>query len=280
MVRNMHTVTVEKTENAARYLPMIRADEADAEFYRAAAENDGGFYRIQLDAETAGLAQMICGGTAFVYLYIFPAYRRRGCGLAAFALLEQQLRDGGAKKIVTSYGSGDALAAAFAARCGFHKQFESDYMVYEGPGFPPEENHVREYRDEDYPAAHRMYAEAFHRMRMETGWFPDSIPEPPNERMRQYWAETAGERLVWEEDGKIAGYAHIDGNELGSISVDPAMQGRGIGRRFAKEVINRILAECGTVSLYCVVGNRKARNLYDSLGFKAICRGDYAEKRL
>lgn len=254
MVRNMHTVTVEKTENAARYLPMIRADEADAEFYRAAAENDGGFYRIQLDAETAGLA--------------------------AFALLEQQLRDGGAKKIVTSYGSGDALAAAFAARCGFHKQFESDYMVYEGPGFPPEENHVREYRDEDYPAAHRMYAEAFHRMRLETGWFPDSVPEPPSERMRRYWAETAGERLVWEEDGRIAGYAHIDGNELGSISVHPEMQGKGIGRRFVKEVINRILAECEMVSLYCVVGNDKARSLYDSLGFLPVYRSDYAVKKL
>lgn len=276
----MDIVTVGKIVNAAEYLPEIEINEADAEFFSAVSGNENSIYAIRFREKAVGLAQMIRGEMAFAYVYIFPKYRRNGYGQAAFALLEQQLRDGGAKKIVTSYGSGDALAAAFAARCGFHKQFESDYMVYEGPGFPPEENHVREYRDEDYPAAHRMYAEAFHRMRLETGWFPDSVPEPPSERMRRYWAETAGERLVWEEDGRIAGYAHIDGNELGSISVHPEMQGKGIGRRFVKEVINRILAECEMVSLYCVVGNDKARSLYDSLGFLPVYRSDYAVKKL
>lgn len=276
----MDIVTVGKIVNAAEYLPEIEINEADAEFFSAVSGNENSIYAVRFREKAVGLAQMVRGEMAFAYVYIFPKYRRNGYGRAALALLEWQLRDFGSKQILTCYRSTDTATGAFARDCGYEKQFASDYMVYTGPAFVLENVPVREYRDEDYPAAHAMYAEAFHRMRVGTGCFPDSVPEAPSGRMRKYWAETAGERLVWVENGEIAGYAHLEGNEIGSVSVKPEMQGKGIGRRFVKEVINRILAECEMVSLYCVVGNDKARSLYDSLGFLPVCRNDYAVKKL
>jgi mycothiol synthase len=125
-----------------------------------------------------------------------------------------------------------------------------------------------------------MYAKAFHEMRVSVGDFPDSVIEQPSENMRKYWAKTANERLVYIQDGMIVAYAHIDGDEIGSVSVRYQYQGQGIGRNFVKYISNKILDEGNdAVSLYCVVGN-KARSLYDSLGFQKVYTAEYVTKSI
>lgn len=117
-------------------------------------------------------------------------------------------------------------------------------------------------------------------MRVSVGDFPDSVIEQPSENMRKYWAKTANERLVYIKDGIIVGYAHIDGNEIGSVSVQNQYQGQGIGRNFVKYICNKILDEGNdAVSIYCVIGN-KARNLYNSLGFQEMYTADYVVKAI
>ena len=125
-----------------------------------------------------------------------------------------------------------------------------------------------------------LNAEAFHKMGLETGWFPKSVPESPSAEMRELWKNTADERYVYVLDDEIIGYAHIDGTELADVSIKISHQGKGYGTKFIKFLLN-ILLEKGYNEpfLYCVVGN-KARCLYESLGFKEVTCNEYAKKNL
>ena len=147
--------------------------------------------------------------------------------------------------------------------------YMASYMEYHGPAFsiPPGTPVFRQYEDRDYETVHGFYAQAFHLMRQSAGWFPHSVPEPPSEEMRRDWARTANERFVYETEAGPIGYSHTVGDRIGSICIAPAFQGKGYGKTFLQEVTNAILRDHDKVSLYCVVGNTKARAMYLSLGF-------------
>ena len=83
-----------------------------------------------------------------------------------------------------------------------------------------------------------------------------------------------------ELNGEIVGYGAIDGTMLDEVSIKIPYQGRGLGRKFVRHLTNRVLEKGeGDPTLWCVVGNRKARNLYDSLGYQEIYCGEFSEKK-
>lgn len=286
----MEKIAVLNIRNASEYLPQVDIHEADADFLCAVSENEETVYAVLHRGAAVGLALTEKGPNAFLYVYIFPPYRHRGFGKAAVLLLEQELalhdgtvHDGahGLMDISTCYRGGDPVACAFAGRCGYEKEFASDYMVYSGPRFGAAEVPVRQYRDGDYLETQALSAEAFHRMRLGTGCFPDSAPEPPDEEERKDWAGTAEERFVYLDGDEIIGYAHLRGGEISSVSVKPGRQGKGVGKAFLKYLVNTLIdAGHTSVSLYCVAGNERARNLYDALGFAAVYRNTYAKKKV
>ena len=151
-------------------------------------------------------------------------------------------------------------------------------MKYSGSKFEITVLPVRGYCDEDYSTAHGMYARAFHEMRVRVGDFPNSIIEEPNDKMRNHWEKTSDERFVYIMNNEIVGYAHVEGNEIGSISIKPEMQGKGIGRDFVKYICNKLIDDgMAPIILFCVVGNW-AKNLYTSLGFQEVYTADYSMK--
>lgn len=181
-------------------------------------------------------------------------------------------------KLTTAYDSHVEAARKLAETCGFKKKFASAIMKYEGGPFEEKELPVRKYRDEDFVAAFTVEDEAFHKMRLETGCFPDSKRSEPSEDMKNFYAEHAEGEYVYLEGDEIIGFAQIDGAELSSVSIKLSHQGKGLGRDFTKFLVNRILEKDEVPFLYCVVGNDKARKLYESLGFKESCCNTYAEK--
>ena len=276
----MDKIKICRTLNPSEYLSQIDTNEAETDFINAISENDENIYSVLYQEALVGLALAVEGRYAFLYIYIFPAYRRMGYGKTTARLLEQKLYACNPANISTCYRTDDSIAYAFAEACGYIKEYSSDYMVYLGTRFELAAIPVRQYQDEDYSEAHSLYAEAFHLMRLSTGCFPDSVPEPPSEKGRKYWSETTDERLVCLNGEEIVGYAHIEGSEIGSVSVKPDCQGKGVGRAFVKYIVNMLLdAGYENISLSCVVGNDRARHLYDELGFKQVYRNDYAKKK-
>lgn len=155
---------------------------------------------------------------------------------------------------MTNFHADNEVSKRFARRFGYERQFSSAYMKHTVGRFAISELPVRLYIDEDYPQSHALYAQAFHEMRIKVGDFPDSMVEPPSEKNRQAWNADAANRFTYEENDEIAGHGHIEGNEIGSVSVRTDLQGHGIGNN--------------------------ARKLYDSLGFRELYIAEFAYKSI
>ena len=275
-----HCITLCRTDDVSAFLPQI--DGADADFLAELLEDKEDVFAVCLDEKPVGLsviAREVDSG--FLYIFIFPAYRERGFGTASARLAEQQLLSSGLRNMETAYPEGNAAAACLAVKCGFSPKYSSARMKYRGKCFDVPPLPIRPYEDKDYPAAFALSAEAFHKMRTETGRFPESVPETPSDKGREHWRNTADERFVYVLNNEIVGYAHVDGSELDSVSIKTSHQGKGLGRRFVRFLVNFILEnKSGIPYLWCVVGNDKARQLYDSLGFEEAYREVFAFKKL
>ncbi|MBQ2667679.1 MAG: GNAT family N-acetyltransferase, partial [Clostridia bacterium] len=216
------------------------------------------------------------GDSLFLMLYVHPQYRRQGIGRS---MLEHALQVGRYRSVRGFFNLSDPAAAAFTKSCDFTRTFDSDYMEFTGTVRADRTLCVRQYRDADYEEAHEMYAQAFHRMRVQVGDFPNSVPAPPSEKNRRAWASDAENYFVCLQGEKIVAVAHLGAGEISSVSVHPTFQGQGIGSLFVPYLIH-ILQERGwkTVSLECVAGN-PARRLYDRLGFQVQYTERFVEKK-
>ncbi|MBR4291149.1 MAG: GNAT family N-acetyltransferase [Oscillospiraceae bacterium] len=277
---SVNNIKICKMDDVSEYISHIDCADADAEFYTAVSENSEEVYTICDCDKVVGLSIIEDDTEGYLYVYIFSKYRNNGYGYLAACAAEQQMQSSPRLSITTAYDANNKIAERFAQKCGFAKTFASSLMRYQGDLFEEKSLPVRKYQDKDFIDAFTLTAEAFHIMRLGTGCFPNSVMSKPNDEARQLWADTADERYVYELDGEIVGYAHIDGAELDAVAIKTSHQGQGIGREFVKYLTNVIIENrSGEPFLYCVVGNKKARQLYGSLGFKEVTCNAYAVKR-
>ena len=236
----MKGIELRKVTNIAALLPLVNISEADAEFLYVLQNNADIIRTVYHDDTLVGIVQAErTPDFLYGYIYIFPVHRRRGYGKAVLQQLEEQ-HSPACREIMICYRGDDPSAGALSKSCGYTTTYTSDYMVYTGQAFESEPLPVRPYCDADYGAAQALAAEVFHRMRLSTGCFPTSAPDVPSEEERREWAETAAERLVYVQDGAIVGIAHVVGSEIDSLAIHTDHQGKGIGRKFLKHIINRI----------------------------------------
>ncbi len=232
-----------------------------------------------LDEKLVGLIQIISGkNTSSLVVFVAPEYRFKGIGHILVMYGEDILSETKPKEIMTNYLLSNENSITFARKHGYERNFSSACMKYVGAKFDIDELPIRQYCDDDYTQAQKLYAEAFHEMRVSVGDFPNSEVQPPSERNRKAWDNDSENRYSYIEKGEIVGHAHLENNEISSISVRTDLQGNGIGRNFVKYLCNEIYNQGHKeVILWCVVGN-KARNLYDSLGFKELYITEFAHK--
>ena len=269
-----------KLKDVSSYPDQINRADAEPWLIEAVSENGDEIFFIRVSDAIVGTAYIGDAARAFVYVYIFPEYRNRGYGELAVSLAEQTLKTTPLVRIGTAYNARSEVAKRLAERHGYIKKYSSALMQYRGEKFEESDLPVRKYRDADFEDAATLSAEAFHVMRLSTGCFPDSVVAQATEEDREYCAEHAENEYVLEMNGEIVGYGAIDGTELDEVSIKIPHQGKGLGRKFVKYLTNRIMEKSeGEPTLWCVVGNVKARNLYDSLGYEEICRDDFAEKK-
>ena len=66
-----------------------------------------------------------------------------------------------------------------------------------------------------------------------------------------------------------------------AFGVSSRHQGKGLGKAFVKYPVNEILdKQVGQPFLFCLGVNKKARQLYDSLGFQEVTCNAYATKQI
>lgn len=114
---------------------------------------------------------------------------------------------------------------------------------------------------------------------------PDGLARTPDEVRTSYIdgfmtrAALHGVELVWEEQGQLLGEIHCARPEIASLShlltdltiaVDPAAQGRGVGRALFAGLLEHVtvnMPHISRVELFARSSNVRARALYLSLGF-------------
>ncbi len=276
----VNTIEFVKLDDVTPHLENVDCNETGEATFEWLEENGDEIYAIRHADTVVGLAIIVDDVEGFLYVYVFPAYRNKGYGKLVVDAAEQRMRDASAETVHTLWLNGDEHVMRFAERYGYKRTHASAFMAYRGEPFPEEDLPIRHFQDEDYPEAFSLYAEAFHAMRLSTGWHPDSVVAQPSEASRKQWAEDAQNEYVYVLGDEIVGHAWIDGTELDVVSIKIPHQGKGLGRKFVKYLTNRILEKGeGEPTLWCVIGNNKARVLYDSLGFEEICRNDFAVKK-
>lgn len=254
--------------------------ETSEEFLWALQNEPETLTAAYIEGKIVAVALIISGKkVSLLNVFVAPQYRQKGIGQTVLQYGENKLQKE-ACKIITNFHADNERSKRFARRFGYEREFSSAYMKHTEGRFAIGEFPVRVYRDEDYAQSHALYAQAFHEMRIKVGDFPDSIVEQPSEKNRQAWKADAANRLTYEENGEIAGHGHLEGNEIGSVSVRTDLQRQGIGKKFVmylcNEIYNRGYKE---VVLWCVIGNN-ARKLYDSLGFKELYIAEFACKSI
>jgi len=209
---------------------------------------------------------------------VHPATRRRGVGAA---LIRMGLAEGGAGARVWAHGdieSARATAAALelvAARelLQMRRNLTGLPAVTESAG-----TLLRTYAgSEDDAELLRVNNAAFAWHPEQGGWTEQDLAE----RRGEAWFDAAGLFLAADAGtGKLLGFhwTKIHGPELGEVyvvGVDPAAQGRGVGRLLTLVGLHYLAERLGagaTVMLYVEANNSAAVKTYKALGFDVASR--------
>jgi GNAT superfamily N-acetyltransferase len=125
----------------------------------------------------------------------------------------------------------------------------------------------------DAEACGRIVYEAFRHL-AERHHFPPDFPSPEAAvgLVRMMAGHPAVFGVVAEHDGRVVGsnflVEHDEIRGVGPITIDPAFQGRGVGRRLMRAVLDRGRGAAG-IRLVQDAFNTRSMSLYASLGFDA-----------
>jgi ribosomal protein S18 acetylase RimI-like enzyme len=199
-----------------------------------------------------------------------PAARRQGIGTALLDAALEQARSQGYRQALLVVPNRSSAGRSFALSRGATLQHSEHALVLRDPPAeqPPHSRvQLRTATPDDAVDVQRLLAAGFGRT---------DLTVPPGESL----TETGSETLVATLDGVPVGTVRLTlAEHVGGIYgfvVDPARQGRGIGREILRQACARLRADgAGLIRLEVAVDNPRALGLYTSLGFVPDGGEDY-----
>ena len=100
---------------------------------------------------------------------------------------------------------------------------------------------------------------------------PDRMPDPEEQAPRFAELIAGGGRVyVFDQDGRLAGFALVQGDELRAIYVDPPAQGAGVGSALLDAAVEALRANGHAEAfLWTFEANGLARAFYERHGWEA-----------
>jgi mycothiol synthase len=211
-------------------------------------------------------------------LAVHPAARRRGTGTD---LVATALERSSVPVRVWAHGTLPA-AKAFAAKLGLRAVRELVQMRRPLDGVPEpaagrgiSSISIRTYRgSQDDAELLRVNNAAFSWHPEQGGWTDRDLAE----RFTEPWFDPTGLFLAFDEHGVLRGFhwTKVHDDRLGEVyvlGVDPAAQGRGLGRTLTAVGLDHLRRRLGSkdqaaVILYAESDNAAAIKTYESLGFR------------
>lgn len=238
-----------------------------------AAEEGAHLLAVGPPGTVAGYLNLTPQGT--VELVVHPAARGRGIGTA---LMRAALEHSSVPVRVWAHGTLPA-AKALAATLGLRAvrelvQMRRPLAGVTHPGVPRGVS-IRTYSgSHDDPELLRVNNAAFSWHPEQGGWTDSDLAE----RFAEPWFDPRGLFLAFDERGALRGFhwTKVHDDRLGEVyvlGVDPAAQGRGLGRVLTAVGLDHLRQRLGSedqaaVILYAESDNVAAIKTYESLGFR------------
>lgn len=254
----------------------LRDPAAGAHHVLVGAAADDGAHDGADGPAVVGYAQL--PGTGGAELLVDPRARRAGLG----GLLAQQLEElAGSRELEVWAHGGSPGAAALARRRGYAPVRELQHRRRDlGPAAPlppleiPDDVALRAFEvGRDEQAWLDLNARAFASHPEQGRWTADDLAA----RTAEPWFDPAGlllavdaqrGRLLASHWTKAEGPETDRAGEVYVVAVDPAAQGRGLGRAVVLAGLHHLdTAGCRSVELYVEADNAAAVRLYERLGF-------------
>lgn len=214
--------------------------------------------------------------SAFVYIYVAPAFRRQGIGREAYREAEKRIRASGCDWW-SSYPPSES-SDAFCHNVGFTYTNTNHFMVWHGNeqmlDYPS--TGIRSIEAHDIPEGPMIWNREYARMHRELGIPYDEIT-PTEEQIRMDRNEISEHPERWNNvflldvDGIPAAYGAIfqDGSSVGAVAVDYKHRNRGYGTRMTAYLTRKcIRSGFENPCLYCEAGNESALHVYIKLGYR------------
>jgi len=238
-----------------------------------AAEDGAHLLAVGVPGAVVGYLNLTPQGT--VELVVHPAVRGRGIGTA---LMRAAVERSSVPVRVWAHGTLPA-AKALAAKFGLRAVRELVLMRrplagVTHPGVPQGVS-IRTYSgSHDDPELLRVNNAAFSWHPEQGGWTDSDLAE----RFAEPWFDPRGLFLAFDERGALRGFhwTKVHDDRLGEVyvlGVDPAAQGRGLGRVLTAVGLDHLRQRLGSedqsaVILYAESDNVAAIKTYESLGFR------------
>lgn len=203
-----------------------------------------------------------------VYVEVEESERGKGIGTQMIAVILDRLKGrfkmGEELSIFGEYAPNE-VSDHVAEKMGFHVS-RSNVMICTRPKLFPVKG-IREVREEDYLAYWTIWSTSYRSMLKEQG-IPVSEEAAIDMSGLEEFLDTAEDRFVIEENGKIVAMGQIYGNMIGALAVAVDEQKKGYGTSLASFMARQVRKRGhNRVELYCEEGNNAARKTYEKVGF-------------
>lgn len=211
------------------------------------------------------------GGTSTTFeIYVEVDEEERGKGIGTNMLesilqrLTSRFRQGTELNIFGEYPA-DEIADHVAGKLGFHSS-TVEVMTCSRPKMFPIKG-IRNVTEEDYVPYWNIWNGTQRAMLISNG---DPVPEeqPIDMSGLEEFMDTADDRFVLEENGKIVAMGQIYGKMIGALAVTMDEQQKGYGTRLASFMARQVRRNgYNQVELYCEEGNTAAKKTFEKMGF-------------
>ncbi len=223
------------------------------------------------DLVAIGFGYVRRGGTETTFdVYVEVAEEERNKGIGTMMLttilsrIKSRFKTGTELNIFGEYSINE-IADHLAEKMGFHISKAEVMTCSRAKMFPTKG--IRTVTEEDYVPYWTIWDTSYRKMLMEQG-IPVPEETPVDMAGLGEFLDTAEDRFVIEENGKLVAMGQIYGNMIGALAVDIDEQHKGYGTRLASFMARQIRKNGhNQAKLYCEQKNIHGKKTYEKVGF-------------